>query len=198
MPVNPDNPTISVICADDALPTGVGVADCFNPTLLYGPGTELFMSLTPFPDPVSPATEAFTATSYATKKAATDDAKIIGPIVCQLSLTPATDQSDRINGFDYPKPTDLNLAITIQDLSDANYEMARRSQQGGIKAHFWFQDRNSKLYGGQNGICDGSALMHLRNKIPAGETDLQTIEGTIKGRGLFDAKVIPSPVAVVY
>lgn len=197
MEPNPDNPTIPVNCADYVLPTDVGVEDCFNPVLLYGPGTELFLSLTPFPSPVAPATEAVTAASYAAKKQAATPEKLIGPIICQLSLAPAADQSDRINGFDYPKPTDLSLAVTIQDLSDANYEMARKSQQGGIKAHFWFQDRNGKFYGGQNGIFGGLALMNLRVNLPTDETALQTITGTIKARGFFDPKRQDSPIPLI-
>jgi len=181
MPLNPDNPAAIVACADYTLPAGLGVTDCFNPTLLYGPGTELFMSLSPFA--AVPA-----LTEYTAKRAvvATDKLYITPPIVCQLSLSAGSEQSDRINGLDYPKPTDLSLAVTLQNLDDANYDLMRRTQRGGLRAYFWFQDRNNKFYGGQNGIFGGRAILALRLNLPTDESALQTITGTIKARGFFD------------
>jgi hypothetical protein len=186
--VNPDDPTIPSFCEDATLPPGVSAADCYVQQNKFGPGRNLYWSKTPFD-------AAPTAISVAAKITAGD---MIGPIVGEYTYAGADNTTVRNNSRDIVVPGDLAWTVKITDITTASRELARQTQNGGAPGHFFIVDMNDDWHGGQNGICEGAALMHLRNKVPAGETDLQTIEGSIKGRGIFDAKVIVSPVAVVY
>ena len=194
MAVNPDDPTLAVACADTPLPTGVAAGACYQPELNYGPGSNLYWKKTPF-------TAAPTASSFAAALAmpttGTAGPDMVGPVIGEYSTATPSEQTDRVNGIDVPKPTDLLLNIKISDTRTELYEMARSSQKGGLRGYYYVVDRNGYIYGGQNGIFGGKALMFLRNNLPAGETDLHTITGTVKGRGFFDLKRSVSPVPVV-
>jgi hypothetical protein len=181
---NPDDPTVPIGCTTADLPTGIAAEDCFIPELNYGYISDLYWASEPF-------SATPTATSFA---AALTAGTMVGPLICELSTASTTDQVERINGTDYPKPTDLLLNVKISDTKQANYDLARSTQKGGQTGYFYGLDKNGYIYGGQNGLTGGRAHLLLRNNIPAGETDLHTITGTLKGRGLFDPVRSAAPV----
>ncbi len=187
MPVNTDDPTVPVGCEAATLPPGIAAEDCFQPELNYGYASDLYWSSQPF-------SAAVTATNFA---AALTAGTMIGPIIGEYTSANPTDQVERINGIDFPKPTDLVFNVTIRDTSQANYDMARTTQTGRQQGYFFLLDKNGYIYGGQNGICGGRSTIVLRNVLPAGETDLHTITGTIKGRGFFDPVRSAAPVPYV-
>ncbi len=193
--LNPDDPTLIATCAAGTLPSAISVGDCWDPTLNYGPGTNLYMSFTPFPDAVAPATDAVTTASITTKLAATDAQKMVGPLIGQFTLAPGTEATDRLNGRYFPKPSELSMACAISDTSKANYDFARSTQKGGLVAHFWIVDRNGNFFGGQNGIFGNQAVLALRLTMPTDELALQTLNGSIKALGFFDPQRTVSPIA---
>ena len=183
MAVNPDDPTQPAGCVADDLPT-LTPAECYQPELNYGYASDLYWSSQPF-DALP------TATSFA---AALTAGTLIGPLIGEYSNASPTDQVERVNGVDIPKPTDLVFNVTIRDTSQENYDIARSTQKGRQQGYFFLLDKNGYIYGGQNGICGGRSTIVLRNLLPAGETDLHTITGTIKGRGFFDPVRSLAPV----
>jgi hypothetical protein len=193
MPINPDDPTLGALCAPAPPPAGVGDADCVDPTLNYGPIVNLYIFGQPF------ATTP-TAAQIATLLAAdpTTDPWGAGPLICQISKTPATGTPTRYNGRDIPAPVDLSYAVTIQDTKDANYEFARTTQKGGRSGYYYGVDKNGNWFGGQNGMTGGQGRLTLNSNLPTDENGLQTLTGTITGKGFFDDKRIVSPVPVLF
>ncbi|KAA9333415.1 hypothetical protein F0P96_10625 [Hymenobacter busanensis] len=193
MAVNPDDPTIPVNCEDAVLPTGLAAADCYTPELNYGPIVNLYLTKTPFAAPPT-----LVEVTRRLALASTDDEQLVGPIVVQLSRAAATGNTIRVNGVDYDAATVSSYDVTMQDTSDANYDLARATQGGGIKRYVYGVDQNNNWFGGQNGITGGQSTIKLRVVLPTGETDLQTLTGTVSGLGKFDPKRIASPVAAVF
>ncbi|MGI4864143.1 MAG: hypothetical protein ACRYFZ_09500 [Janthinobacterium lividum] len=189
-----DDPEYATSCADYELPAGVSAADCFVPELNYGPIRNIYYTRAPFAAPPTALEIARRLALFTTDP--TDPEAMVGPIVAQLTLAPATDQVDRINSIDFPKPTDLSFGLTIFDTNQAQYEFMRSSQRGGIPGYFYGVDSTPYWVGGQNGLTGGESRYNARYNWPADENALQTITGTIKGRGFFDPKRIPSPVPV--
>jgi hypothetical protein len=192
MPVNPDDPILTALCAPAAPPVGVGDKDCADPTLNYGPIVNLIITGQPF--------QTFpTATQLATLFAAdpaTDPWAVL--LIAQVSKSPATGTSNRYNGRDIPAPADLSYAVTIQDTKDANYEFARTTQKGGRAGYYYGIDANNNWFGGLNGMTGGQARLLLNSTLPTGEKDLQTLNGTITGKGFFDDKRQPSPIPALF
>ncbi|OGX80846.1 hypothetical protein BEN47_06200 [Hymenobacter lapidarius] len=195
MAANPDDPTIALNCQDQTLPAGVSAADCYVPERNYGPIRNLYYTRAPFAAPPTALEIARRLALFGT--APTDPEAMVGPIVAQVSLTPATAQVDRINGVDYPKPTDLSFAVTIFDTNQAQYAFMRSTQKGGTQGYFYGVDGTPYWVGGQSGLTGEKAILSSRFNWPADETALQTITGTITGKGFFDPKRVPSPVPVV-
>lgn len=188
--MNVDDPTIPVDCATFALPTAVAATDCYKPTTNFGCGRNLYWSKTPF-------TATPTALLIAAKKTAGD---LIGPVVGEFAYDGNAGATIRVDGRDIAQPGDLTWTVKISSTTPEAREMARQTQDGGSPGHFYIVDNNTvpNWFGGLNGVCDGQAHLLLRNKIPTGEQDLQTIEGTIKGRGKYDSKVLVSPVPCIF
>jgi len=196
MAVNPDDPTIPVACEDQTLPAGVAVADgCFQPELNYGPIRNLYYTRAPFA--AVPTAAEITRRLALFDTDPTDPEAMVGPIVAQVSLAPATPASDRINNIDYVKPADISFDVSIFNTSQAQYEFMRTSQKGGKQGYFYGVDSTPYWIGGQTGLTGGISSFNARYNWPADETALQSITGTIAGKGFFDPKRIASPVAVV-
>lgn len=186
-----DDPTIPVDCADAVLPTGLERATCYVPELNFGSIREIYFASAPFADGVSPVP---TVVEIAAQKTAS---KLIGPIVAQVSYTPPTDNVIRVDGQDYPRPTDLVANIVISNTTDAAVEFARTTQKGGLPGYLYGVDGNGNWFGGRNGMLGGQTILTLRNNIPTGDDDVQTITGTAKRRGYFDSIRGASPVAAL-
>lgn len=195
MAVNADDPTIPLNCEDAGLPAGVSAGECFVPELNYGPIRNLYYTRAPFAAPPTALEITRRLALFGTDP--TDPEAMVGPIVAQVTLAPPQEQVDRINGLDYPKPTDLSFGLTIFNTSQAQYEFMRGTQKGGTQGYFYGVDSAPYWVGGQNGLTGGKSILSSRYNWPADETALQTITGTIKGRGFFDPKRIASPVPVV-
>lgn len=194
MALNPDNPEVPIGCADAALPAGVGAADCFIPERNYGPIRNLYYTIAPFAAVPTAAEIARRLALFTTDP--TDPEAMVGPIIAQVTLAPATPAVDRINEIDYPKPTDLSFGVTIFNTNQEQYEFMRSTQGGAGVGRFYGVDNNYWV-GGQTGLTGGKSALVSRYNWPADETALQTITGTITGKGFFDPKRIPSPVPVV-
>jgi hypothetical protein len=194
MAVNPDDPTIPASCEDATLPAGVAAGECFEPERNYGPIRNLYYTRAPFAATPTAVEIARRLALFGTDPA--DPEAMVGPIIAQVSLAPAQDQSDRINGVNYPKPTDLSFAVTIFNTDQATYEFMRSGQKGGSQGHFYGID-NTYWVGGQTGLTSGKSSFTSRYNWPTDETALQTITGGITGRGFFDPKRLVSPVPVV-
>lgn len=192
MPVNVDDPTIAGLCEPTPPPVGVGDADCAEPVLNYGPIVNLIMTGQPF-------TAIPTATQLATLFAA--DPKTdpwAKRMIAQISKTPGTPATTEYNGRKIPAPTDLTYTVAIQDTKDENYEFARTTQKGGRAGYYYGIDANGNWFGGLNGMTGGQARLLLNSTLPTGAADLQTLNGTITGRGFFDDRRFPSPIPPIY
>lgn len=192
MAVNADNPTVPTTCDDFALPADVSVVDCYTPALNFGPGINLFWG-----------TEPFSATPTANSIAAAITAgTLIGPIVGEYTRAAGGNDTIRVNSRTVSIPGEKSWTVKISDTALVFREMSRQTQNGGVSGHFYILDRNGQWFGGINGVCatndGGPAVLQLRQLIPAGEQEPQTIEGTITGFTKYDDKVIPSPVPAIY
>lgn len=195
MPANPDDPTLPIGCADSALPAGVSATDCAIPERNYGPIRNFYYTRKPFAAPPTAVEIARRLALFTT--APSDPEAMIGPLVAQVSLAPASPQVDRINQINYPKPTELSFAVTIFDTNQAQYDFMRTTQKGGTQGYFFGVDSAPYWIGGQTGLTGGKSILSSRYNWPTDETALQTITGTITGKGFFDPRRIPSPVPVV-
>lgn len=74
-----------------------------------------------------------------------------------------------------------SVAVKIDDLSQANYEMMRAFECGKTLL-VWYVTLEGELFGGASGIEASILLNHI---IPEGANDLQTIEGTLTWRAKF-------------
>jgi hypothetical protein len=188
---NFDDPEIPVDCADAVLPTGLTREECYTPELNFGGIVEVYFASEPFADPTVPANLVPTGVELA---AAITANKVVGPVPLGLSYAPPTDATVRAYGKDIPIPTDLVLTALGQDTKQEWTDFARSTQKGGYSAYVYGVDANGNWFGGRNGMLGGRATVVLRNNLPTGETDLQTITGTIKRRGYFDSIRGVSPV----
>jgi hypothetical protein len=192
MAINVDDPTIAGLCEPTPPPVGVGDADCVEPTLNYGPIVNLIMTGQPF---AAIPTAAQLATLFAADPTTDPWAK---RLIAQISKTPTTGTPTRYNGRDIPAPADQSYAVTISDTKDENYEFARTTQKGGRAGYYYGIDANNNWFGGLNGMTGGQARLLLNSNLPTDEKGLQTLTGTIAGKGFFDDRRFPSPIPALF
>lgn len=192
MAVNPDDPTTPTSCATATLPDVS--FDLCAPTLNFGFIRNLYVFKKPFAATPTAITVAAALAAYATDPDDEDAAVLL--VVEMSGGNDGGGNVERYNGQDIPRPGDLTYNVTIKDTSTKNWEFARTTQKGGYPGYFYGVDSNGNWFGGQNGIF-GHARLILRGQIPTDENGLQSITGTIKGRGFFDPKRIVSPVPLV-
>jgi hypothetical protein len=192
---NVDDPTIPVGCTEAAFPATMAADGCYTPEINVGPIVNLYYARPGQPFAAAPT---LVELNRRLELAGTDEEQMIGPIVAQVSRAAAQPTTIRVNGVDYDTTATTSYDIVFQDTKDAVYEFARTTQNGGRKGIFYGVDQNGNWYGGQNGLHDGPSTLKVRLVIPADETALQTLTGTLSGSGKFDAKRIPSPVPAVF
>lgn len=195
MALNADDPTVPVLCADFALPSGVAATDCYAPKLETGPGRNLYWSKTAF---AADPTAASVAAKLAPPTTGSAGPDMIGPIVGEFTYDGSGAAPQRVDGRNVSVPGPLKWGVKITNITPQVREMARQTQNGGAPGHFYIVDNNNNWFGGQNGVCNGKASLLLRFKKGAGETDPNTYDGAIEGIGKYDDRVIVSPVPVVF
>lgn len=188
MAVNPDDPTLPVACADQAVPTLH--ADNCAPVRKYGPIVNLLFTKDPFAAPP-------TALEITRRMEITDaaDPERITMLIGTMTQTAPTPEVDRINGRDYPKVSDRQFPIRSYDLHQQNVDFARLTEYAGWSGRVYGIDANNDWHGGQNGI---SGTVRLSVVLPEDENALQTIEGNLTARTFFSPKRIPSPIPAVF
>ena len=192
--VNPDDPTIPANCEDFVFDPALSPGDCYRPQINVGPGLNLYGFDAPFA-----STTALTSAEIATRITAGTG---VGPLIGTFSKAANDASTIRVDARDVRIPSKQSWAVKITNTRRVYRELARQTQDGGISKHWYVVDQNNQWFGGLNGICPradgGPAVLQLSEVIPTGETEPQTIEGTISAFGKFDALVLDSPVALVY
>lgn len=195
--VNPDDPNIPANCADFAFDPALNPGPCYRPEINVGPGLNLYIFKTPFAAP--PTLAAVQAKLAAPVGGGSPDG--IGPLIGTFSKAANESSVLRVDARDVRVPAKQSWAVKITNTKPVYRELARQTQDGGISGHMYVVDQNGQWFGGQNGICPradgGPATLVLSEVIPTGETEPQTIEGSISAFGKYDALVLDSPVALV-
>lgn len=191
---NTDDPILPTDCANfDAPDTD------FDPTCATsyqtGPFTRLLVGNKPLvADPSTTAGLAAATTEITSRLALpADDAdalRLLDPLRGNMPATAPTTVA--VDGFQIPTPTLRNLPFTVSQLSDKNYEFVRTTNAGRA-GHFWALNEKF-MYGGQNGIGDGKALLQLSNVVPAEEGGLHSATGNLSYTSLFDPKRTAAPI----
>lgn len=97
---------------------------------------------------------------------------------------------DISNGRQITIGKDRTINFTIDDVSDANYEMARSTECGG-KRKLWFETHGGKMYGGNNGI-KGKVVMDI--VLNRGVDEIETLAGVATWRAKFSPERVTSPI----
>lgn len=190
MPVNPDDPTLVLTCADQGTPDVH--ADQCAPVLNLGPMVNILFAAQPF-------AAVPTAVEVARRlDLPLTDPESITMMIGTLSQAAQQAQTLRFNGADIPRVANLTWAIKSSDTHQKNVDFARSTQRTPWVGHVYGIDQNNNWYGGQNGIGGGQARVRLSNILPEDENAAQTIEGELKARGFYDAKRMPSPIPAVF
>lgn len=119
-----------------------------------------------------------------------DDDTIRALTVIGDKPAPANVIKELSNGRKVPVRKDHTLNITIDDVSDENYELARILECGG-QIRFWYETSGGKLYGGNEGIEGTIVLDGVLNR---GRDEIETLVGTITWSSKFSPERIDSPI----
>lgn len=147
-----------------------------------------------------PSVSAFTdwklATEWTTRISETDvaNADAIRPLtVIADKPAPANVIKDISNGRKIAVRKDHTINITIDDVSDKNYEFMRSTECGG-QVKFWYETKGGYLYGGNEGI-DGTIV--LDDVLNRGNDEIETLAGTLTWSSKFSPERTLSPIASV-
>ena len=102
--------------------------------------------------------------------------------------TPVT--KDISNGRKYTIGKDHTVNVTVDDVSDENYEFMRSSECGG-NYKMWFETMGGKLYGGNEGI---DVFLDLNDVLGAGKDEIEKLVGTATWRAKFHPERVASPI----
>lgn len=86
---------------------------------------------------------------------------------------------------------DQTVNITIDDVSDENYDFMRVTQCGG-EYKMWFKTAAGKLYGGNEGISE--VFLQLDDVLGRGKDEIEQITGTATWSAQFSPERTVSPV----
>ena len=103
---------------------------------------------------------------------------------------PANVIKELSNGRKIPVRKDHTINVTIDDVSDENYELARVLECGG-QIRFWYETSGGKLYGGNEGIEGTIVLDGVLNR---GRDEIETLTGSIVWSSKFSPERITSPI----
>lgn len=103
---------------------------------------------------------------------------------------PTSTPRDISNGRTITPFKEHTVNVTIDDVTDENYEFMRQLECGGqVKA--WYETAGGKLYGGNEGIT--KARLSLDDILPSGE-EIETLQGTLTWRNKFHPERTDSPI----
>ena len=104
---------------------------------------------------------------------------------------PANVVKDISNGRKIQVRKDHTLNITIDDVSDENYEFAIITECGG-QVKFWYETAGGYIYGGNEGI-DGTLI--LDDVLNRGNDEIETLTGTLTWSSKHSPERVISPIA---
>ena len=135
------------------------------------------------------------ATEWTTRISETDstgDDAIRPLIVIGDKPAPANVIKEISNGRKLPVRKDHTLNVTIDDVSDENYDFMRTLECGG-QVKIWYETAGGYLYGGNEGI---DATMVLDDVLNRGRDEIETLTGTITWSAKFHPERTLSAIAV--
>lgn len=145
-----------------------------------------------------PIAKAFTdvaiATEWSTRlseTSVTGDDSIRPLIVIGDKPQPANVVKDISNGRRINVRKDHTINVTIDDVSDENYEFMRTLECGG-QVKIWYETAGGYLYGGNEGI---DATFILDDVLNRGRDEIETLTGTITWSAKFSPERVLSPIA---
>lgn len=141
----------------------------------------------------TPFTDWKTATEWATRISQTDvvsDDTIRPMTVIADKPAPANKIKEVSNGRKIVTGKDHTLNVTIDDVSDENYEFARTTECGG-QVKIWYEIQGGYLYGGNEGI---NATLVLDDVLNRGRDEIETLTGSISWSAKFSPERTLSPI----
>lgn len=97
---------------------------------------------------------------------------------------------DISNGRKITIGKDHTINVTIDDVSDENYEFMRSLECGG-QFRFWYETSGGKMYGGNEGFKASIVLDIIQNR---GVDEIETLGGAITWRAKFSPERTNSPI----
>lgn len=97
---------------------------------------------------------------------------------------------DISNGRKHVVGKDHTLNITVDDVSEENYEFMRATECGGT-FRIWYETKGGFLYGGNSGIRASIVMDDVLNR---GNDEIEAINGVITWRERFSPERCSSPI----
>lgn len=102
---------------------------------------------------------------------------------------PTSTPRDISNGRQVTPFKEHTVNVTIDDVTDENYEFMRQLECGTqVKA--WYETAGGKIYGGNEGI---TGRLNLDDILPSGD-EIETLQGTFTWRNKFHPERVDSPI----
>lgn len=179
----------TILCptgCDDFIVPAVNFSDC-DPEVFFGEIEKIYVAAVD----VTPLTNWWDAAEWATL---IDNDALTGDEIRELTVSadlPAGefDITEISNRRKVSSPNTFNLAVTIDDNSDLNYEFMRWTECNP-KVRIWYATQDH-LYGGNEGI---RADIMLKEVIERGNKSLKTIQGTVSWEEKYSPERIPNPL----
>lgn len=179
------------ICPDDcsAVLPQTDFSDC-APVILLSEIEKIYVGK----GDTNPFADWTTANEWTTRLSQTStEADVIRPLTVIADKPAAAPvNKDISNGRTIVIGKDHTLNVTIDDVSDANYEFMRSVECGTATYRIWYQTKGGMLYGGNAGI---EAKLLLNNVLARGKDSIDEIAGTITWREKFHPERVISPIA---
>lgn len=103
---------------------------------------------------------------------------------------PTSTPRDISNGRQVTPFKEHTVNITIDDVTDENYEFMRQLECGaGVKA--WYETAGGKMYGGNTGL--EKSKLNLDDILPSGD-EIETLQGALTWRNKFHPERTDSPI----
>lgn len=179
-------PTCAANC-DVNLPV-VSFDDC-NPEILFSEIRRVFIAKKNA-DPFTDWTDATEWETRLSQDSITGDDYIRPLTVIADKPAAAAVSKDISNGRKKIIGKDHTINVTIDDVTDENYEFMRALECGG-KFRFWYETSGGKMYGGNEGF---TAEFNLDDILNRGVDEIETLAGAITWRSKFSPERIDSPI----